>query len=304
MITALSPPNDNVLIVPSRNVLLTGSAWRGGFRNISHDATGPRPVGRIEEGKEGRDHATSGGRGDRPDGAACSPAVEAVESQRRQGHRACAARPAIESQGGGKGPANGAGDPGPEGLCGLRADSGGGISGQEERHSCGARDRADLDDRRQAMEGPEAAGGEDPPLAGTPVESGRVGAMGHQRARLAGRPRAKAVPDQHDRRCHQPPPCAICSARLDFGKYAFAVELPGKVWTPAQLLYRQGEPVSNHTEDPTRSQRTAPRGSRTAAAHADWPGVGGVGDRLDWRALVTGQGPRGAQLRNSARSFG
>ena len=35
----MSAPNDNVLIVPSRNVLLTGSVLRGGFRNISHDAT-------------------------------------------------------------------------------------------------------------------------------------------------------------------------------------------------------------------------------------------------------------------------
>jgi len=43
----LLTPNDNVLIAPSRNVLLTSSGWRGGFRNTSHDATGPRPSGRI-----------------------------------------------------------------------------------------------------------------------------------------------------------------------------------------------------------------------------------------------------------------
>jgi hypothetical protein len=49
----VSAPNDNVLIVPSRNVLLTSSGWRGGFRNTSHDATGPRPAGRIKESQEG-----------------------------------------------------------------------------------------------------------------------------------------------------------------------------------------------------------------------------------------------------------
>jgi hypothetical protein len=174
----MSPPNDNVLIVPSRNVLLTGPAWGGGYRNISHDATGPRPVGRVEEGKEGRDHAAAGGRGDRPDRAACSPAAEADESQGRQSHDACAARPPLESQAGRKGPANGAGDPGPEGVCGLRTNFGSGISGEKTRHCCGARDGADLDDRRPAMAGPEPARGEDPPLAGAPVESGRVGAMG------------------------------------------------------------------------------------------------------------------------------
>src|ERR1700733_701799 len=85
--SAMSPPNDNVL--------LTGSAWRGGFRNISHDATGPRPAGRIEEGKEGSSHTAASSGRDRPDRAACSPAVEAVESQRRQGRRPCATRPAI-----------------------------------------------------------------------------------------------------------------------------------------------------------------------------------------------------------------
>src|ERR1022692_4226229 len=84
----VSPPNDNVLIVPSRNVLLTGPAWRGGYRDISHDTTGPRPVGRIEEGKEGGDHATASGQGDRPERAACSPAVEGAKNQRRQSHRA------------------------------------------------------------------------------------------------------------------------------------------------------------------------------------------------------------------------
>ena len=72
----VSAPNDNVLIVPSRNVLLTGSVLRGGFRNISHDAARPRPAGRIEESKEGADHATPSRRGNRTKRAACSPAVK------------------------------------------------------------------------------------------------------------------------------------------------------------------------------------------------------------------------------------
>src|SRR5271163_4571228 len=105
-LSTLSPPNDNVLIVPSRNVLLTGSAWRGGFRNISHDGTGPRPAGRIEEGKERSDHTAASSGGDGPDRAACSPAVKALASQGRHGHRACVARSAIQSQAGRRGPAD------------------------------------------------------------------------------------------------------------------------------------------------------------------------------------------------------
>jgi transposase len=34
----VSLPNDNVLIVPCRNVLLTRAGWRSGIRNTSHDA--------------------------------------------------------------------------------------------------------------------------------------------------------------------------------------------------------------------------------------------------------------------------
>src|SRR2546425_10865285 len=90
----MSPPNENVLIVPSRNVLLTGSVLRGGFRNISHDATRPRPAGRIEEGQEGADHAAGGLRGDRPKRAACAPIAEAPQRQRRCGIAACPARSA------------------------------------------------------------------------------------------------------------------------------------------------------------------------------------------------------------------
>ena len=71
-------PNDNVLIVPSRNVLLTGQAG-GGFRNIlmtqqDHD--------RLVALKKQRraDHATTGRRGDRPERGS-APAVEAAKGQ-------------------------------------------------------------------------------------------------------------------------------------------------------------------------------------------------------------------------------
>ena len=85
----MSAPNENVLVVPSRNVLLTAAGLRGGFRNTSHDATRPRPSGRIEESQEGPDHATAGRRRDRPKRAPCSPAAEATQGQRRRGIDAC-----------------------------------------------------------------------------------------------------------------------------------------------------------------------------------------------------------------------
>src|SRR5450432_791920 len=144
-VNRMSAPNDNVLIVPSRNVLLTGSAWRGGFRNISHDATGPRPAGRIEKGKEGTDHAAAGRGGDRPKRAACSPAVKAPERQgRRRSAGACSARTAVQPQVGREDEAEGAGDTGPRCLSELRSYAGGGIPGQQTRHSRRTGDAAEL----------------------------------------------------------------------------------------------------------------------------------------------------------------
>src|ERR1700690_676350 len=81
----VSAQSDNVLIVPSRNVLLTGSGWRGGFRNTSHDATGPRPVGRTQESPEGADHPAASSRRNRPERAAHSKTIGEAENRRRPG---------------------------------------------------------------------------------------------------------------------------------------------------------------------------------------------------------------------------
>src|SRR5579862_2379302 len=147
----LSAPNDNVLIVPSRNVLLTGPGWRGGFRNISHDATGPRPAGRIEKSKEGPDHATTGRRGDRPERAACAPTVEAAKGQGRQGVSTCPTRAAVQPQAGREDQTKSAGDTGARSLSGLRPHIGGRVPSPQPRHPCRSRDGAELDDRRQAV---------------------------------------------------------------------------------------------------------------------------------------------------------
>jgi hypothetical protein len=49
----MSPPRENVLFVPSRNVLLTRSGWEGvRTRKPHHDATRQRPSGRAQEDEE------------------------------------------------------------------------------------------------------------------------------------------------------------------------------------------------------------------------------------------------------------
>ncbi len=179
----------------SRNVLLTGPGWRGGIGNISHDAKGPRPAGRIEKSKEGPDHATTGRRGDRPERAACAPAVEAAKGQGGQGVSTCPARAAVQPQAGQEDQAKSGGDTGPRSLSRLRSHAGGRVPGQQPRHTCRSRDGAELDDRRQAVACQPAAGRHDPSVETTPVTRGRVGAVGYQRACLARGSRSEALPD-------------------------------------------------------------------------------------------------------------
>ena len=81
----------------------------------------------------------------------------------------------------------------PRGLSGLRTHSGGGVSGQQARHSCRTRDGAELDARRQAVACQPAAHAQDPSVAAAPLPSGRTGAVGHQRARLVLRARRRSA---------------------------------------------------------------------------------------------------------------
>src|SRR5215510_11945638 len=59
----LSAPRENVLFVPSRNVLLTRSGWRSGrSRSSHHDPGRAGPVGGPEEGAKEADYAAAGSR--------------------------------------------------------------------------------------------------------------------------------------------------------------------------------------------------------------------------------------------------
>src|SRR5437899_3702155 len=297
-------PNDNVLIVPSRNVLLTGSVLRGGFRNISHDATRPRPAGRIEESKEGPDYATASGRGAGPKRAACSPSVKAPAKQGRRSVGTCSARTAVQPQVGRQDEAEGIGDSGPRCLSGFRSHAGGGIPGQQARHSRGTGDGAGMDDRRQAVACQQAAHRQDPSVAAAPLPSGRTGPVGYQRARLAGGSWAEVVPDQHDRRRVQSPSRAVRAARFHGREDAHGVELRGAAWSAGELLHRQGGVVSNRAEDGAACDRTAPGRARPIAPDADRTSSRRIGHRVDRGALAAGQRSRGTRFPNGSGPSG
>src|ERR1022692_1083467 len=301
---ALLAQNDNVLIAQSRNVLLTRSGWGGGIRNTSHDPAGPRSVDRSEKGQEGANHTASGRRRDRPNRTAYPAAAGKAEKRGRPGGGPRAPGTSVQPQTGREEPGEGGCDPRAREVSRVRPHAGQRIPWQASPDHSQPRNGEGLDDRSAAMAVPETKSGESPRVAPAAATVRRTGAVGHQRAPMAGRARAEALPDQHDRRCHQPAACTFCSPRLDRGKHAFAVELFGAPWTSAELLHRQGEPVSNRAQDPAGFHRTAPRRARTTAAHANWTGASRSGDRLDRSPLATGQGTGGTQFSDGAGPSG
>src|SRR5438105_4354938 len=102
-----------------------------------------------------------------------------------------------------------------------------------------------MDDGSQTVAGKESESPASACLAATTEPVWGAGAVGYERARLAGRAWRKAVSDRHDRRLHQPAMGAFREARLDRREYEAAVELSGEIRPAAVVLYRQGEPVSD-----------------------------------------------------------
>ena len=78
------------------------------------------------------------------------------------------------------------------GVRRVRADVGGGVSGQETRDRGEQRDGAEVDDPRQAVAGEEREGPAGACLAAAAEPVWRAGAVGHQRARLAGGARERS----------------------------------------------------------------------------------------------------------------
>src|SRR3954452_1544596 len=96
---ALSAPRENVLFVPDRNVLLTGSRWGvGRTRSSEDDPAGSGPAGCAEESTKEARHAEAGRGGTAGDGAACAATAAATSHRGRQGGYTCSARACFEPQ--------------------------------------------------------------------------------------------------------------------------------------------------------------------------------------------------------------
>src|SRR5271163_1479177 len=300
----LSLPNDNVLNVPSRNVLLTRGRWGVGKRTTSHDTERARPIGSAEEGQERPDHATASRRRDRGERTSGAPDVSRSENARRQSGHPCGPRTGVEPSDRSVHPPKGHSRPQPADLPRFWTDVCRRASEPRAWNQGGPRDVAGLDARGQAVASQPEEGGEGAPMAGAQRPPRRNGAVGYQRARLAGRQGRETVSDLDDRRCQQRVNSSFRCARFDRREPALVVELSGAERASGVLLHRQGEPVSNGSQSVSRRERNSCRRTGAVTANADRPGVERVGNCVEGSTLAAGQRADRAQLSDGAGPAG
>src|SRR5579885_3541891 len=128
----VSLPRENVLLVPSRNVLLTGRRWRGGSTRSSDDDPGRTgSASGAEESAEEADHAEAGCGGVGGDRAARAALIGEAGGARGQGGDSRAAGPGVEPEAERGGPGPGGSSAVAGGLPGLWAEAGKRGSGQQ-----------------------------------------------------------------------------------------------------------------------------------------------------------------------------
>src|ERR1022692_3446636 len=201
---ALWQQSDNVPFEQSRNVPLTAPSFGDARRTTTDDASRSRPAGDAEESQEETDYAARGSRGTGVEHSAGEAPAECLEEARRPGGGPQAARSFVQPADRREDREAGGEDLVSSGVRRVWADLGCGISKEEARDRGAQRDGAAVDDTRQAMARQEREGQAGALLAAAAKPLWGPGAMGHQRTRVAGRAGREALPDRHDRRCHQP----------------------------------------------------------------------------------------------------
>jgi len=289
----VSLPRENVLFVPRRNVLLTGPGWESGRnRDSQDDPAGQRSFGSAQKGTEEADYASAGRPGTGAQRAAGAAAITSAEGGWGQGRDSRPAGAALEAKDQGGPTGADCEDSVAGSVPRLRADAG-------ERVPAG---QAPGEDRPGSAAADHDRGGAVARAAGESRGGARVaaatelprgdGAVGHQRARLAGGTWGQAVFDPYDRRCDQRTDGAVCAARLHRGEHAAVVEVPGAAWAAGVVLHRQGEFIPHRGEGETRPERAAAGRARAAAADADRPRAPGTRDCVAGGALAASQGLR------------
>lgn len=217
----MSLPRENVLFVPSRNVLLTRSGWEGaGTRNPHHDTTRPGPFGGPQKGTEEADPPTPGSQAVGDFGATSAAAAGQTSRARGYGRDPRSAWAPLQS-------ASELGDA-PEDCASavagnvsrLRSDTAVGIPKQEARGEGRPRGAVADHDGSGIVAFTPAEGASGARMEAAEELPWGDGAVGHQRSRLAGRARSQTVPDPQDRRRDQRTERAVCDQRFYRGEYA------------------------------------------------------------------------------------
>src|SRR5262245_60081076 len=171
----MSAPRENVLFVPNRNVLLTGSGWGGErARSFNHDPAGPRPVGGIEKSTEEADQANAGGPGTGNVGAAGAAPPARAEAGRRSGGGPWPAGPRVQPQNKPGATRKNRDHSFAGSVPRLRTDTGQRVSGQEAQGEDRPRIAAADHDRCRSMAGAEANRRDGAPVAAAAKLSRRV----------------------------------------------------------------------------------------------------------------------------------
>src|SRR5579863_1801521 len=293
----LSRPHEKFLLEPSRTFLSKQPKLEGGTNR--DEPTGAGLAALAEAGRGQADHTGQGGRANGSERAVGAATFAAQEEGRRPGGGASAARPTVEPQAGGADAVAGAAVH-RAGVPRLRANVDCRVFTERTRSPSGQGNRAEMDDRCRVVEGQTVAGGQGAQLASTAREPWRTGAVGHQRACLAGRSRAGSdVSCGDDRRCHQHSACPICGNRQHRTEPTSAVELLRTIRAATGRVYRQSGDVSAHLGAGMEDRRSPAQGR-----DADRTSVARTGDRMDRGAFSAGQRTSGTLFRNLARPAG
>src|SRR5580658_6551120 len=293
----LSRPHEKFLLEPSRTFLSKQPKLGGGTNRDEPKGTGSAAL--SEAGRGQADHTGQGGRANGSERAVGAATFAAQEEGRRPGGGASAARPTVEPQAGGADAVASAAVH-RAGVPRLRADVNCRVFTERTRSPSGQGNRAEMDDRCRIVEGQTIQGGQGAQLASAQGEPWRTGAVGHQRACLAGRSRAGPnVSGGDDRRCHQHSACPICGDRQHRTEPTSAVELYRTIRTAAGRVHRQSGNVSAHLGAGVEDRR-----SGAQDRDADRKSVARAGDGMDRGAFSAGQRTSGTLLRNLARPAG
>src|SRR5947209_9535209 len=128
----------------------------------------------------------------------------------------------------------------------------------------------------------------------------RTGAVGHLRARLAGRKRAGALPGADDRRRYQPELGPFRGKRCNTSKYGRAVGIPREEWPDGGRVHGSRFNVRGAATARGEQEKTA----RGRPADAVGTSVAGAGNGFHSGVLAPGEGADRAKFLKSTGSSG